>query len=79
MIYQPAIIAQEAYHLSIAIAPILTGQRDDGLGQTRFIMGRLALIALCRMRLAQHPTDMVFGKAQRRTAVLHGLPLALWA
>jgi len=79
MINLPALIPEQACHLTIPIPSILAGQMNNGLSQRRFVSGQLSLIPLRGTGLTQHSTDPAFCEAQRRTAVLHGLPSARWA
>lgn len=75
----PSVVSQEPRHLSIAIPSVLAGELDNGLREKGFIIGGLSLIPLCGPCLPQYPAHPAFCKAQRRTAVLHGLPSARWA
>lgn len=79
MIDPPAIVPQHAGDLPIAVAPILTGEPDDGRSQRDVIVRRRALIALGGAGLTEHGTHPTFGKAQRHAAVFYGLPSARWA
>src|SRR5262245_38736876 len=75
----PALIPQQPSDLTISISSVLAREIDNGLGQRGFVSGRLPLIPLRGPRLPQDPAHPALCEAQRRTAVLHGLPSARWA
>ena len=75
----PALIPQQTGDLTLPIPTILTRQIDDRGREGGFITGRLPLVPLRGPRLPQDPAHPAFCEAQRRTAVLHGLPSARWA
>jgi hypothetical protein len=72
----PAGITQQSRYPAIAVSTVLSGKRDDVLGQCSLVICPSRRLALCRSMLPEHAADPPLGHRHHAPDMIDTAPAA---